>query len=140
MKKIIGLFLIIFFILACFTTVYADLSQEKIKYVGIWKLEKIMAPYGKNWEKPKYPLTLKIFPNGRLKYYGYKLIITGTYRILDDKHIQINEENIDGKSIQPASISVFTLQNEKLTKPAKPYINENEKAEIGSVFKKLKDK
>ena len=64
--------------------------------------------------------------------------ITGTWKILDDGRLQISQEEQNGEPfVEGPSISVYSIENGKLTKPAKPFVNENEKAQMGFILKKV---
>ena len=118
-------------------------GKEKAKpsYVGIWKLEKMMYQEGQEWKKPKYPFTLNVLPNGKIVILmppKPMIRITGTWKVLDDGRLQISEEEEDGKPFSEGpSISIFSLQDGKLTKPGRPYLNQKEKAEFGEILKKV---
>ena len=116
-------------------------GEAKSSYVGIWKLEKMMYQEGQEWKKPKYPFTLNILPNGKiiiLMLPKPMIRITGTWKVLDDGRLQISQEEQEGVPFpEGPSISIFRIENGKLTKPAKPYLNENEKAEFGEILKKV---
>lgn len=117
-------------------------SKEIIKYsyVGVWKQE--MRQIGGKWKKADHPFTLQLLPNGKLvilmpvPHPIYR--ITGTWKILDDGRLQISEEEQNGELFEKPSISVFSLENGKLTKPGRPYINENEKAQFGVILKRIR--
>lgn len=116
-------------------------ETAKSSYVGIWKLEKMMYQEGQEWKKPKYPFTLNILPNGKIVILMLPkpmIRITGTWKVLDDGRLQISQEEQEGVPFaEGPSISIFRIENGKLTKPAKPYLNENEKAEFGEILKKV---
>jgi hypothetical protein len=125
------------------TTVNAEEGKKTAKspYVGLWKLEKMMYQEGQEWKKPKYPFTLNILPNGKIVILMLPkpmIRITGTWKVLDDGRLQISEEEEDGKPFREGpSISIFSLQDGKLTKPPRPYLNQREKAQFGEILKKV---
>jgi len=113
-------------------------------YVGVWKTEKEMYRPGQEWRKSSMPSAWQILPDGKvvilMPYPRPDISITGTWKVLDDGRLQISEEGMNGKPIRPPSISVFTLENGKLIKPARAYVNEKEKAQIGFILKKVERK
>jgi len=123
------------------------LSQEAVQkksktehrsYIGKWKVEKTMPPYGQKWENSKYPSTFQILPNGKLVILmPPNPLITGTWKVLDDGRLQLSQEEQDGEPFQKPSIMLLKLENGKLSKPARPYKNDNEKAEYGLILIKV---
>jgi hypothetical protein len=113
----------------------------KSSYVGVWKVEKVMYQPGQKWKKADHPFTMQIFPNG--KFVTLQPVpnpifrVTGAWKILDDRRLQISEEEQNGEPFQTPTISVFSLENGRLNKPAKSYVNENEKAQLGLILKKM---
>jgi hypothetical protein len=89
-------------------------NYQNSPYVGIWKLEKIVI-----WmEKVKVDnvTTLHIFPNGKFTIWIDMVSITGTYAILRNGHLEIREEAIEGKRIEPPTVSEWVIEGEKLIK------------------------
>lgn len=89
-------------------------SKPNSPYVGIWKLEKIVID-GKSIQQNQV-VTLKIFPDGNLEIWMDLISITGTYEILDNGRLQISEEFIGKKPIEPPTFSEWTIQGGKLVK------------------------
>jgi len=147
-KMVKWFFSVVVTLVFCFgvlgTTVNAEEKKEisKFTYVGIWKLEKIMYQEGQEWKKPEYPFTLNILPNGKIVILMLPkpmIRITGTWKVLDDGRLQIIEEVENGKPFNEGpSISIFSLQDGKLTKPPRPYLNQEEKAEFGEILGKVR--
>jgi hypothetical protein len=88
--------------------------QSNSPYVGIWKLEEIVVD-GKSI-KPQNITTLQISPDGDFIIWIDLISITGTYEILDDGRLQISEEFLEKKPIQPPNVSEWSIQNGKLIK------------------------
>jgi hypothetical protein len=133
-------------ILICFGVWGTDSHSEdgmtitNSTYIGVWKQEKAMNPLGGEWYKPKYPFIITILPNGKfvIRIPPNPMRITGTWKILDDGRLQISQEEQNGESFSEGpSIMVFSLQDGKLSKPPRPFLNENEKAQHGVILKKI---
>ena len=83
-------------------------------YVGTWKLEKIVVD-GKSIPQNQV-VTLQIFPDGNLEIWMDLISITGTYEILEDGRLQISEEFLGEKPIEPPTFSEWSIQGGKLIK------------------------
>jgi hypothetical protein len=86
-------------------------------YVGIWKLQEIVVD-GKRIPQD-HVITLKIFPDGKFAIWIDLTPITGTYDILRDGRLQISEEFLGDKPIEPPTVSEWSLQGGKLIKSSR---------------------
>jgi hypothetical protein len=88
--------------------------NPKSPYVGIWKLQEIVVD-GKSL-KQNHVTTLQIFPDGNFVIWIDLISITGTYEILDDERLQMSEEFLGEKAIEPPTVTEWSIQGEKLIK------------------------
>ncbi len=111
-------------------------------YVGTWKLEKLMPQPGQEWLEAKYPFIMQLWSNGKLDIHlsapNQKIHITGTWKILGDGRVQVSQEGQDGETFERPAIIVFSLEKGRLIAAPRAYVNENEKAQPGFIFKKEK--
>jgi hypothetical protein len=119
-----------------------EVEKSKSPYVGTWKLEKLMPEPGQEWIQAKYPFIMQLLADGNLEILipapGRTIRITGTWKILDNGRLQVSQEGENGETFERPAISVFSLENGKLVSSARAYVNENEKAHAGFIFRKEK--
>jgi hypothetical protein len=117
-----------------------DEGKKTDSYIGTWKLEKLMPQPGQEWLEAKYPFIMQLLSDGNLEILisapNIAIRITGTWKILDDGRLQISQEGQDGETYERPAIIVFSSQNERLISSARAYVDENEKAQPGFIFKK----
>ena len=117
-------------------------GKTKSPYVGTWKLEKLMPEAGQEWIKAKYPFIMQLLADGKLEILipapNRTIRITGTWKILDDGRLQISQEGENGEKFERPAIIVFSPKNGKLISSARAYVNENEKAQPGFIFRREK--
>jgi hypothetical protein len=86
-------------------------------YVGIWKLQEIVVD-GKSISQD-HVITLQIYPDGNFVIWIDLTSITGTYKIMHDGRLQISEEYLGKKPIEPPTISEWSIQSGKLIKSSR---------------------
>jgi hypothetical protein len=140
-----GRFFVVLVVLLClgvFGLAACDEGKKTSSYIGIWKLEKLMPQPGQDWLAVKYPFIMELLPNGKLNINlsapDQSIHITGTWKILVDGRLQVSQEGQDGEAYERPALIVFSLENGKLISQARGYVDENEKAQPGFIFKKEK--